>query len=79
MVIEIRVIRNIGGDHLAGHGLFLDGFAVHIDFPFVKIIESGDTFDGGGFSGAVMADKSIDIAGGHMQAHVCLLYTSRCV
>ena len=68
--IEVRIVRNIGNPGFTCHRIFLDGNAVNANFPGFKIVNANHGFDGCRFTGAVMADKTIDIAAFDFQAQI---------
>ncbi len=45
--------------------------AVNAHFAFIVVIDAGDDFHGGGFAGAVFADKAVNFAS--LQHHINIL------
>ena len=70
VLIDIRVVRDIGHALLAGQGLGDDVPAVDADLPLIKGQDARAGFQGGGFAGAVVADEAVDLARGDVQAQV---------
>ena len=61
-VVEIRVVRNISKTLFAGDRVLADGDAADQDVAGIKPQNSRNGFQRSGFSGAVMADKTVDFA-----------------
>ena len=68
--IDIRIVRDISYDLLAGKGLGAHILAVHPDLPLVEIMDAHHGLDGSGLPGTVAADKAVDVPGPHRQGQI---------
>ena len=66
--IQVRVIGDVGNHLFTFQGLGAHGLAAHQNLPAVKLQNSRHGFKGGGFTGAVVADKAIDFPRMNVQA-----------
>ena len=70
VVVQIRIIGDVGHLPLAAQGIGLDGPAVDGDLALVKLQNAHHGFQRGGLAGAVMADEAVDLAGGDVQRQI---------
>ena len=70
VVVQVRVIRDIGKGPLALQRLGPDGLAVHIDFPLVELQDTRHGFQGGGLARPVVADEAVNLPRGDVQVQV---------
>ena len=68
--VQLGIIRYIGHALLAGNGVFGNIYSVHQDPAGIKGQYPRHTFDGGGLSGSVMADKTVYLSGRNMQGQI---------
>ena len=70
VLVQVRIVGNVGHIPLAVQRLGADGLAVHDDFPGVKLQNARHCLEGGGLAGAVVADKAVDLPCPDVQAQV---------
>ena len=70
VIVQIRIIRDVGKAALTFQRLCPDGFAVNINFSGVKLQDTCHRFQRCCLAGAVMTDKAIDFTGGNVQIQI---------
>ena len=68
--IKIRIVRYIGHDLFAGDRIIFYGVSVYSDLSGVEGKYAHARLKRGGFAGAVVANKAVDLAGGDVQGQV---------
>ena len=71
VLIQIRVIRDVGNLALAGKGVFPYILSANLYGPGIKVLNAGDTFECGRFPCTIVANKSVNIPRRNVQAQVC--------
>ena len=69
-LVKIGVIGQVGDLLLAADGVLPNGDAVYIDLALLKLQDAAAGFDGGGFTGAVVPDKAVDLPCPDVQADI---------
>ena len=70
VVVQVGVIGDIGQLPLAGDGVGADGSAADGDLPGVELQDAHHAAEGGGLTGAVVADEAVNFAGGDVQGQI---------
>ena len=61
IIVQLRIVRDVGCNCFAGHRLFLHRHAADADFPFLKAQCADCRADRGRLSRAVVADKTVNV------------------
>ncbi len=67
---QIGIVGDIGDGMLAGQRVGAEVNIVDVDFAGIEAVDTGDGFERGGFSGAVMTDEGVQIAGSDMEGEI---------
>ena len=70
VVVQIRVVGDIGQLSFACQGVCLYRYAVDGDLSLFKGQDTHHSLQGGGLACAVVADKAVDLTGGDVQAQI---------
>ena len=70
VLVNIRIVRDVCQHLLAAQGILLDRASPDGDLAGVKLLDAHDGFQGGGFSGTVVADEAVDLTGRNVQVQV---------
>ena len=70
IVVQVGVIGDISQLPLAGDGVGADGLAADGDLPGVELQDAHHGAEGGGLTGAVVADEAVNFAGGDVQGQI---------
>ena len=69
-VVQVGVVGYVRRDLLAGHRLRFYGMPVDVNFAFVEGQNARHGAQRGGFAGAVLADKTVNVARAHRKGEV---------
>ena len=70
VLIDVRIVRNIGRHLFTGHRLGAHVFAVHQNLPLVEVVDSHHRLYGSGLPGPVVPDETVDVARPHCERQI---------